>query len=188
MSWFSDSLREFFERGDKLLLVLCLAASGYGLVLIYSATRWNGDNRSIIIQALATVLGVLVYIALSAVDLELFVEKSWKFLLGFNVLFILGLIPFGVGENTTGNRSWIPIPGTPINVQPAEVAKLTFILLLAWQCAKLQKRGISRPTSVFALLGHTAFMGGLIAVVSHDLGMTLVYLFLFVILAWTAGV
>lgn len=189
LSWFTDSLREFWERGDKLLLALCLAASGFGLVLIYSATRWNDDNRSIVVQALGICLGVLVYIALSAVDLELLVEKSWKWLLGFNVLIILALIPFGVGENTTGNKNWIPLPGLPLNIQPAEVAKLTFILLLAWQCARLQKKGnISSPSSVFQLLAHTGLMAGLIAVISSDLGMTLVYLFLFVVLAWSAGV
>ena len=32
-------IREFFKKGDLLLLFLCLLASGYGLVLIYSATR-----------------------------------------------------------------------------------------------------------------------------------------------------
>lgn len=188
LSWLSDSLREFWERGDKLLLALCLAASGFGLVLIYSATRWNNDNRSVIVQALGIFLGVLVYIALSTVDLELFVEKSWKWLLLFNVVLILALIPFGWGDTTTGNKNWISIPGTPLNIQPAEVAKLTFILLLAWQCARLQKKGISKPSSVFQLVAHTGLMGGLIAVVSGDMGMTLVYLFLFVMLAWTSGV
>ncbi|MGE9970750.1 FtsW/RodA/SpoVE family cell cycle protein [Candidatus Pseudoscillospira sp. SGI.172] len=188
LSWLSDSLREFWERGDKLLLALCLAASGFGLVLIYSATRWNNDNRSVVVQALGIFLGVLVYIALSTVDLELFVEKSWKWLLAFNVVLILALIPFGWGDTATGNKNWISIPGTPLNVQPAEVAKLTFILLLAWQCARLQKKGISRPSSVFQLVAHTGLMGGLIAVVSGDMGMTLVYLFLFVMLAWTSGV
>ena len=65
LSWLTDSLREFWARGDKLLLALCLAASGFGLVLIYSATRWNYDNRSVVVQALGILLGVVVYIAIS---------------------------------------------------------------------------------------------------------------------------
>ena len=40
MSWLRDSIRAFLERGDRLLLALCLLASGFGLVLIYSATRY----------------------------------------------------------------------------------------------------------------------------------------------------
>ncbi len=89
MSWLRDPLWDFWRRGDKLLLCLCLAASGYGLVLIYSATRWNWNNRSVIVQALGIFLGVLVYIALSSVDMELFVEKGWKWVLAFNIGFNL---------------------------------------------------------------------------------------------------
>ena len=40
MSWLQDSIRAFLDRGDRLLLSLCLLASGFGLVLIYSATRY----------------------------------------------------------------------------------------------------------------------------------------------------
>ena len=32
MSWLRDSLTDFWQRGDKLLLALCLFASGYGLI------------------------------------------------------------------------------------------------------------------------------------------------------------
>lgn len=188
MSWLTDSLRDFWRRGDKLLLALCLAASLYGLLLIFSATRWTNSNRSVLVQALGILLGVVAYIALSSVDWELFVEKRWKWILAFNVAFILALIPFGTGQNTTGNRSWIPIPGTPLNVQPAEVVKLSFILLFAYQCARLQKKDISSIPSVLQLLFHAGGMAGLIVLVSHDLGMALVYLFLFVVLTWMAGV
>lgn len=91
MSWLRDSLRDFWERGDKLLLVLCLAASGYGLVLIYSATRYLSVNRdrSVIIQAIGILLGVVAYVLLSSVDLELFTEKTWKLLFLFNIGFNL---------------------------------------------------------------------------------------------------
>ena len=61
MSWITDSLRDFWERGDKLLLALCLMASGYGLILIYSATRYLtvNQNRSVIIQAIGILLGAI---------------------------------------------------------------------------------------------------------------------------------
>ncbi|BDF67343.1 rod shape-determining protein RodA [Oscillospiraceae bacterium] len=169
------------------MLALCLLASGYGLVLIYTATRWNDNSRSVPVQCLGIFLGVVVYIILSSVDLELLVEKSWKWLLAFNLGFNL-LVRTPIGVTHGGNRSWIAIPGFPLEIQPAEVTKLTFILLFAWQCARLQKKGISRPSSVFQMAAHTGLTAGLIAVVSHDLGMALVYLFLFLVLTWTSGV
>ena len=188
LTWFSDSFKEFFRKGDLLLLTLCLAASGFGLLLVFSATRYLHTNRYVLVQAAAILMGVIVYIVMSSVDIELFTERSWKFLLAFNVLIILALIPFGVGAETTGNKSWIPLPVIPVNVQPAEVAKLTFVLLFAWQCVKLQEHGISRIPAVAQLVGHTALMCGLIAVISHDFGMVLTYLFLFVVVSWVAGV
>lgn len=187
MSWFSDSIREFFKKGDLLLLGLCVAASGFGLVLIYSATRYIGGYRNVAVQAAAIVLGILVYIFLSAVDIELITEKSWKLLLVFNVIFVL-LTRTPLGLEVGGNKSWIHIPGFPVNLQPAEIVKLSFVLLLAWQCNRLQERGLSRPTSVFQIAGHTLFMCGIIAVASGDFGMVLTYLFIFVVMSWTAGV
>ena len=65
LSWLTDSVKEFFRKGDLLLLSLCLAASGFGLVLIYSATRWLDTNKNIIIQSAGIVLGVFVYMVMS---------------------------------------------------------------------------------------------------------------------------
>ena len=187
MSWFTDSIREFFDRGDRLLLAFCLAASGYGLVLIYSATRYLETNRNMIVQVVAILLGVLVYVLMSSVDIELFTEKSWKWMLVFNlVVNVLVRTPLGVEAG--GNRNWIHFPGFPVNIQPAELAKLTFVLLLAWQINKLRERGISRPSSVFQIAGHTLLMFGVIAVTSGDFGMGLTYLFIFVVMSWAGGV
>ena len=187
MSWLRDSLREFFRKGDLVLLSLCVAASAYGLVLIYSATRYLESNRNVIVQSVAIVLGILVYIALSSVDFELLTEKSWKLLLAFNVVFnLLTLTPLGLERN--GNRSWLGVEGFPVNIQPAEITKLSFVLLLAWQCIKLRDRGISRPSSLFQLAGHTVLLCGIITVASGDFGMAFTYLFIFVIMAWSAGV
>ena len=145
MSWLKDSLVDFWQRGDKLLLSLCLCASGYGLILIYSATRYltKDQNRSVIIQAVGILLGIGVYILLSSVDVELLTEKSWKLMFLFNLGFNL-LVRTPLGVENGGNRNWIRIPGFPMNIQPAEITKLTFILLFAYQCAKLQKKEIGR--------------------------------------------
>ncbi len=190
MSWLRDSFRSFWQQGDRLLLTLCLLASGYGLVLIFSATRYLGEAdamRCMIVQAVAIVMGVVIYMLMSSVDIELFVDKSWKWLLLFNVV-INALVRTPLGVEVNGNRSWLHIPGFPVNLQPAELAKLTFVLLLAWQMSRLRDKGISKPSSVFQIAGHTLFMFGVVAVTSGDFGMGLTYLIIFVIMAWCAGV
>lgn len=190
MSWLKDSLHDFWARGDKLLLSLCLCASLFGLALIYSATRYLtvNQNRSVIIQAIGILLGTVIYILISSVDMELFVEKSWKLLLLFNVGFNLLVRVPGLGQSRGGNLSWVRFPGLPMDIQPAEIVKLSFILLFAYQCTKLQKRGISKPGSVLMLLLHTGLIAGVIAVATKDFGMVLVYLFLFAAMSWMAGV
>lgn len=183
-----DPIREFFRKGDVLLLFLCLSANSFGMILIYSATRYSADlHGSVLRQAIATVLGVICYIFLTFVDIEMVIDRLWKGLLVFNILFLLILIPFG-NDNGTGNKSWIELPLVPFNVQPAEIVKLSFVLLLAMQFYLLQDRGVSRPSAVLQAAGHTLFMCGLIFAVSGDMGMVLVYLFIFIIMAWTAGV
>lgn len=190
MSWLRDSVRAFWQQGDRLLLTLCLLASGYGLVLIFSATHYMPDGdamRCMIVQSVAILLGVVIYMIMSSVDIELFVDRSWKLLLLFN-LAINALLRTPLGIERGGNRSWLHIPGFPVNLQPAELAKLTFVLLLAWQMSRLRERDISRPSSVFQIAGHTLFMFGVVAVTSGDFGMGLTYLAIFVIMAWSAGV
>ena len=190
MSWIKDSMRAFFEQGDRLLLTLCLMASGFGLVLIFSATRYLGAGdaaRCMIVQTVAILMGVVIYMLMSSVDIELFVDKFWRWLLVFNLV-INALVRTPLGVEVNGNRSWLHIPGFPVNLQPAELAKLTFVLLLALQISRLQERGISRPTSVFQIAGHTLFMFGVVAVTSGDFGMGLTYLLIFVIMAWAGGV
>ena len=123
-------IREFFRKGDWVLLSLCLLASGYGLVLIYSATRYMESNRSVIVQAASIVIGVFAYIFLTFVDFHTLTEKGWKPMMIFSILFVL-LVRTPIGVEIYGNRNWIRVPGIPITIQPDEVVKISLILLLA---------------------------------------------------------
>ncbi len=186
----TDSLRTFFRKGDVVLLSLCLIASAFGLILIYSATRYDPElHNNVLKQAVFICMGVVAYVIMSFIDIEFFVEKSWKWLFLFNIAInLLLLTPLGIGKEQTGNNSWLMIPVVNITIQPAEVAKIFFVLLLALQCARYREYGISRPGSVFRLVGHTFVMAGLIALTSGDFGMALVYLLIFAIIAFAVGV
>ena len=195
MTTLLSPFREFFRKGDLVLLFLCLAASGYGLALIYSATQYTERwSRYVMIQFIAILLGVLVYMLLTFVDFHLFVEKNWKLLLIFNVVFILLLLtPLGEDYNS-GNLNWLVlsriIPGFPMDVQPNEIVKIPFTLLLGLQIVKIQQQGhdIGSIPSVIQIGGHTVFMLGLIAAVCGDMGMCVVYITIFISMAWTSGV
>ena len=189
MNTLLSPLQEFWKKGDKLLLLLCLLASGYGVALIFSATRYNGNDQAVIIQIVAILLGVVAYILCTFIDFQLFVEKNWKLVFWGSVLFILLLLT-PLGSNVGGNRNWLDIPHFPINIQPNEIDKIPYILLLALLIAKIQDQGrdISSILSVFQIGAYAAFMLGLIAAVCGDMGMCVVYTVIFAVMAWSAGV
>lgn len=185
-----QNLSDFFQQADLVLLSLCCVCTVFGIVMISSATRYMGTARMyrfVLVQAVAMVLGILIYYLLSLVDVELLVRK-WKWIFFFNVGFICMLVPLGVSDNT-GNRAWIRIPHIPVGIQPAEIVKITFILLLAKQLEWTweQKHELKSLHAVFPPAFHLIFMMGLIYAISSDMGSALVYAFIFICMALAAG-
>lgn len=183
--WLVDSIKDFFKRGDLLLLTICLLASGYGIAMIYSAGGADYAQK----QAISVALGVLVYIACSFVDVDMFLEKGWK-LLPLISLVLLGLLQvFGVVRG--GNKNWLEFSFLPFSIQPTELTKITFILLLAYQINRLKREDenrISSISSILQLCAHLLVMVGLIFVISGDAGMCVTYLFIFAAMLWAAKV
>lgn len=119
-----ETILEIIQQADLILLGLCCAASVFGIAMIYSATRYNNDNRKIIVQTAALLIGIVVYFGISMIDLEMLI-KRWKWIAAFDVLFILLLkTPFGVSDDT-GNTAWLKFPFLPVSIGPAEVVKIT---------------------------------------------------------------
>lgn len=180
---FSDILRQ----ADLVLLGLCCAATAYGLVMITSATRFLDTYRHVIVQGAATLIGIALYFLVSLVDVTELVKK-WKWILLFNIGFIL-LLKTPLGLDVNGNLAWLDIPGIPVNIQPAEIVKLTFILVLAYQLVWLKENRDLRSIPSIAFLGsHLILVVGLYYVVSSDMGSALVYIFAFAAMAYAAGV
>lgn len=183
------TLREFFKKGDVLLLVLCIIASLMGLALIYSATRYDRDLAdSAKKQALFLCLGVVAYVWVTFIDIEYLMEKWWWvfLLLGLGVIALIK--PFG--RMAGGNKSWVflPVIGNYFGFQPGEIAKLSYIVVLAWMINKERPRGLGRFPALVKYLILTGVFSGSLAVLSGDWGMVIVYLFIFVSMAWVAGV
>jgi rod shape determining protein RodA len=182
----AEKIKEFFSQADMVLLTLCCACSIFGIVLIASATRVSGSYRYVAVQGAALVLGLVAYFLFSTINVEDITAAKWKWIAGFNVLLIAGLVPFGTEHG--GNRAWYELPFLPVSIQPAEIVKITFILLLAYQLSMLRGRKLSAPRSVAQYAGHLFFMVGLIYVISRDAGSCLVYVFVFLCMTFVAGV
>ena len=182
-----DSIFDILRQADWLLLCLCCGAALFGLVMIASATNFLNSWKMVIVQACAIVLGVGIYFLMSQIDLTE-AAKRWKWLLGFGiVMFLLLKTPLGIENN--GNRAWLGIEGFPANIQPAEIVKLTFILVLSRQLVWVKENwGLKSLRSIAFLAGHVLLMVGLYYVISSDMGSALVYIFIFAAMAFVAGV
>ena len=73
MRRFLEELKDFFKKGDMVLLVLCLVVAGFGCVCIASATsaeKFGSNLRYIIIQIASIGIGVIAYAIVS--------PSTWK--------------------------------------------------------------------------------------------------------------
>ncbi len=176
---------DFFRKGDLVLLALCLLTTAFGVVILSSVTAYTNSYRYIIMQLVGTALGVFLYVAISAIDLDLIMEYRVGLMI-FNCVFLLMLIPFGVDHNS-GNRSWLDIPGLPFEIQVAEILKTTYILIMASVMAAHQNR-ISKFKSVMHMVFHLGLLVGLNMVLSKDAGVSLIFVFIFIGMAFAGGV
>ena len=176
---------DFFRKGDLILLLLCLGTTGFGTVIVASTTTSYGSTRYVIIQLAAAAIGVGLFILFSSIDLDTFSENR-QLLVAFNVLLLLMLIPFGT-DNGTGNRSWLDFPLMPIDIQPAEICKITFILIMASVMSSHQNR-ISSIPSITHMVFHLGLLVGLNMILSRDAGVSLIFVFIFIGMAFAGGV
>ena len=178
---------EAFRKGDLVLLLLCAVTTAFGCLMIASTTNASetGALRFIIIQVIAAIAGIFSYVAISSIDAETFSEHRTALVI-FNTILLLLIIPFGT-DNGSGNKSWLDFPFLPVDIQPAEICKITYVLIMASVMASHQNRLSSIP-SVMHMALHLLILVGLNMVVSRDLGVSLIFVFIFVGMTFAGGV
>lgn len=174
-----------FRKGDLILLLLCMITSAFGCLVIASATAHHETLRYVFIQIGAIGIGVIMYVLVSCVDLE-FISEHRRVLVAFNIFLLLLLIPFGE-DFESGNKSWLNLPLMPVSIQPAELCKITFVLILASVMASHQQK-VSSVKSVFWMVFHLMLLVGTNMVISKDAGVSLIFVFIFIGMAFAGGV
>ena len=187
-----QSIQDIVRKADMKLLGLCLVCTAFGLLLIASATAYldyktpGTQMKRVLVQAAGAMLGIGAYFIFSNIDMEHFAEKWWLFLI-FNIGFI-ALLRTPLGIEGGGNRSWLSIKGLPVNIQPAEIVRLTFTVLLAKQMAWFRdNRQMKGFSSLIFPAVHAGFMFVWIYVISKDAGSGLMYLVIYAGMALAAG-
>ncbi len=175
---------DFIKKADMVLLLLCTITTIFGIVVISSATTALGSSSYISIQTIALLIGIGIYVVLTLIDVDIIAERR-ELLLIFCILFIGSLYFFG--EEISGNKSWLDLPLLPMNIQPAEICKIFFIVILSKMMSVNQNK-LSSPLNVGKMALLTGFFFAYIFVISSDAGVALIYVFIFITMAFAGGV
>ena len=177
-------LKAFFRRIDFVLLLPTFTASCYGLILVLAATATSSRtlSRSFFIQGIALAIGFVCMLVVSVFDIDLLTDL-WPLLYALAAGAIVITILFGKGPTGDSNRNWLYLG--PVSVQPTEFVKLAYILILAKALDRV-KDSINQLSS---LLFVGAVAGGilLLMVLQGDMGTTLVFFFITVVMLFCAG-
>jgi rod shape determining protein RodA len=153
---------------DVVLIGLVLAASAFGALMVFSATRHRSSLETDIGKHVMFIgLGLVAMAACAAVDYQRI--RDWSRLIYVGMVLVLGAV-LVVGSVHRNIRAWFDIG--PIQIQPAEFAKLATIVVVAAYLGTLGDRLRLRHLVVsLVMLGIPI---GLI-MLQPDLGTTLVF-------------
>lgn len=173
-------LRELFEKVDLILLCLCVGAASYGITLILSATASFGTKKYVVVQLAAMLMGFVAAMVILFVDIDNLVTIDKFIYAGCILILILTLL---IGTEVYGNKNWIILG--PVSIQPSEFVKIGFIVTFASHLNKVRDY-INYPRAIIPLALHFGIIFGLV-MLEGDLGTGLVFLFMFIVMLFAAG-
>ncbi|MBQ9861949.1 MAG: FtsW/RodA/SpoVE family cell cycle protein [Clostridia bacterium] len=180
------TVKELTRHTDWFLLISCIAASLYGLLLIYSANI-SGSGGNPTMQALCLLFGILAACFISFINYRSLAARWYLLALPSLVLMALTFTPLGYEVPGTDDRNWLLLPLGSQNflLQPSELLKIAFIVTFSHHIATLGDR-IRKPFPLLGLCAHGALPILLIFLQGDD-GNAFICIVLFTVLLIVGG-
>lgn len=174
----------FFKKFDYILFSAVIVLSIIGAFVVSSAVHpLTSGKRIIIVHVGAILVGIVASIIISLID-----YKDYKTLGVFFYIITTGLLVYvlfaGTGEQY-GSKSWIDLGF--ITFQPADLAKITYILLASVFLERIYDEQNNKMANILKFLIYSAIPIALI-VVQKDFGTALVFIFIFFVLVFICGI
>jgi len=169
---------------DLILFISMLVLMVLGVLFIYSSgINSSGElvSNEYLYQIIWAVLGIVLFFVLLMVDYSII--RIWAVVIYFFSIFLL-ISTLVLGKSVNGARSWLGFFG--FGIQPSEFAKISTIVLLA-RYFENNKKGVKR-LSVFLKGMFLAVVPMGFILVQPDLGTASVYVPIFLVIAFIAGV
>lgn len=191
MQRFGTAFLDYWKRADKLLWLVMLAISGYSLILLKTIPNSSGRSYSYFaIQVMAILAGYLAAFIITAFDYRS-LAWLWWLAAGFCLLLLIYTYFKGTSVQSSGGmdtRAWIKLPGG-LTFQPSELVKIAFMLTFAKHVSVLKEHGLIDRFIHVMLLGVHALIPVLwMFIIQKDMGSAVVFFFMFLVMAFTAGV
>jgi len=167
---------------DPWLVVCAVLAFSIGLVAIASSTRSLGSARYIIVQAAAFCIGAVLLFLIVRVDYDIFGQLG-VYVYILSAIILVTVLFIGTGGEEVGTKGWIRIG--PVGIQPAELAKIGFIISFAKHVDSVRE-DINRPLVVLTLFLHAGLLIGLV-LLQPDAGTAFVFAVIFLGMMFIGG-
>lgn len=185
-----STLRKAWRETDRALVLLCMAASSFGCMLVMSATectRAEGEllSRDLRAMVIAVAAGLIGSLIISFIDCEVFI-RLWPLIAVACVGLMVVTRIFGVGPTERSDvHSWLVLPGG-YYFQPSELVKIGFIITFGAHLDAV-KDHIRELKNVVLLCLHGA-IPTLLVVITGDMGSALIFLIIFAVMIFMGGI
>lgn len=172
------------KRFDFMMLILILAISAFGLIMLSSATQGGvrGVPGSYFVnrQLIWVIVGLITFLVVSLFDARKI--QHYSFVLYIINLILLAAVLF-VGEQKLGAQRWIQIG--IFSLQPSETAKVFLLIFFAAYFSRFKER---RPELSDAIVSFLYLLPSvLLVLIQPDLGTSVVLVLIWFVLLAAAG-
>jgi cell division protein FtsW (lipid II flippase) len=186
-------VRAVARAADPVLLPAAAILGGLGIAMLYRIMVDRGEPSFWITQAIWLLVGLAAFVATLLLIRDVRRLDAYTYTLGLvgMVLLFLPIVP-GIGYEINGARLWAHFG--PISFQPAEFGKILIVIFLASYLASKRellatgvgRLGMPRAKDLGPLL---LAWGASLAVLflEKDLGASLLFFGLFVVMVWVAS-
>ncbi len=191
MSRFVKFIKSAIKETDIFLLLLCLAASAFGILMVHSATLFSLGEGEILSRDARTMLlavtaGAVIAVAVSFIDYK-FINKMFPVIGAVCIGLMLLTLLIGVGpEERPDAKTWIVLGSTGLYFQPSELVKIGFIITFGMHIEYVRDK-LKSLFHLLLLCIHGMIPTGLV-IISGDLGSALVFMVIFISMLFCAGV
>ncbi|MBQ7128512.1 MAG: rod shape-determining protein RodA [Clostridia bacterium] len=177
-----QNIADYIRETDKLLLLLCIIASLYGAMLIYSPTGF----KTVGVQLISLLIGVSVAIIISLFDYSKLTKFYPVYIVATLALLVI-TYEIGYAPEGSDNRAWIRLP-LDMSLQVSELIKIFMILTFAKHVSSIKPENINRFHNVVLLVLHGMAAPALVMVFQRDLGTVSVMIVIFLAMLYMSGV